>query len=228
MSYHLNFTLRSGGYFDKLCGRARCCSLELAVVCRSSSAIVIGLGAGGRLRVGGGRSSRAVIAAYVEFIRNVPADPARLPRLLRPADGVDGFAYDATDELRHDAVALCRRLLVEVFRAGWRPCRAACSTPARRSASRPGSAWSMSGCRPCCASRCRRCRNTFISLFKDTSVASVIAVPELTYGAQWININTFRIVEVWSSSRAMYLVTGYAILLGLLRCSSAASRWALR
>ena len=39
--------------------------------------------------------------------------------------------------------------------------------------------------------------NTFISLFKDTSVASVIAVPELTYGAQWINFNTFRIVEVY-------------------------------
>ena len=39
--------------------------------------------------------------------------------------------------------------------------------------------------------------NTFISLFKDTSIASVIAVPELTYGAQWININTFRIVEVY-------------------------------
>ncbi len=70
----------------------------------------------------------------------------------------------------------------------------------------------MCACRPCCASRCRRCRNTFISLFKDTSVASVIAVPELTYGAQWINFNTFRIVEVYLVVTAMYLVTGYAIL----------------
>ena len=57
--------------------------------------------------------------------------------------------------------------------------------------------------------------NTFISLFKDTSVASVIAVPELTYGAQWINFNTFRIAEVYLVVTAMYLVTGYAILLGL-------------
>ena len=48
--------------------------------------------------------------------------------------------------------------------------------------------------------------NTFISLFKDTSVASVIAVPELTYGAQWINFNTFRIVEVYLVVTAMYLV----------------------
>jgi polar amino acid transport system permease protein len=57
--------------------------------------------------------------------------------------------------------------------------------------------------------------NTFISLFKDTSVASVIAVPELAYGAQWINNNTFRIVEVYLVVTVMYLVTGYTILLGL-------------
>jgi polar amino acid transport system permease protein len=57
--------------------------------------------------------------------------------------------------------------------------------------------------------------NTYISLFKDTSVASVIAVPELTYGAQWINFNTFRIIEVYAVVAPMYLVTGYAILLSL-------------
>ncbi len=54
--------------------------------------------------------------------------------------------------------------------------------------------------------------NTFISLFKDTSVASVIAVPELTWGAQWINLNTFRIVEAYLIATAMYLVTGYTLL----------------
>jgi polar amino acid transport system permease protein len=59
--------------------------------------------------------------------------------------------------------------------------------------------------------------NTYISLFKDTSVASVIAVPELTYGAQWINFNTFRIIEVYAVVTPMYLVTGYAILFVLQR-----------
>lgn len=58
--------------------------------------------------------------------------------------------------------------------------------------------------------------NTFVSLFKDTSVASVLAVPELTYGAQWINFNTFRIIEVYAVVTPMYVVTGYVIL-GLLR-----------
>ena len=59
--------------------------------------------------------------------------------------------------------------------------------------------------------------NTFVSLFKDTSVASVLAVPELTYGAQWINFNTFRIIEVYSVVTPMYVVTGYVILLALRR-----------
>jgi polar amino acid transport system permease protein len=57
--------------------------------------------------------------------------------------------------------------------------------------------------------------NTFISLFKDTSIASVIAVPELTWGAQFINNKTFRIVEVYAVTTAIYLVVGYAILFGL-------------
>ena len=57
--------------------------------------------------------------------------------------------------------------------------------------------------------------NTFVSLFKDTSVAAVIAVPELTFGAQWIKLNSFRIVEVFSVITLMYLVTGYAMLLVL-------------
>ena len=47
-------------------------------------------------------------------------------------------------------------------------------------------------------------------------MASVLAVPELTYGAQWINFNTFRIVEVYAMVTPMYLVTGYVIL-GALR-----------
>ena len=57
--------------------------------------------------------------------------------------------------------------------------------------------------------------NAFISLFKDTSLASVIAVPELTYGANWIKTNTFRQVEVWLVVWSMYLITGYLILAAL-------------
>ena len=45
----------------------------------------------------------------------------------------------------------------------------------------------------------------------------MIAVPELTYGAQWINFNTFRFVEVYAVVTPMYLVTGYTILFLLRR-----------
>lgn len=58
--------------------------------------------------------------------------------------------------------------------------------------------------------------NTFISLFKDTSVASAIAVPELTYGAIRINVNTWRVIEVYLVVGLMYLAACYAIA-GLLR-----------
>jgi polar amino acid transport system permease protein len=58
--------------------------------------------------------------------------------------------------------------------------------------------------------------NTFISLFKDTSVASAIAVPELTYGAIRINVNSWRVVEVYLVVGLLYLATCYAIA-GLLR-----------
>jgi ABC-type amino acid transport system permease subunit len=49
--------------------------------------------------------------------------------------------------------------------------------------------------------------STFISLFKDTSIAAAIAVPELTFQARKINIESFRIVETWSVASALYIAT---------------------
>ncbi len=57
--------------------------------------------------------------------------------------------------------------------------------------------------------------NNLISLFKDTSLAAAIAVPELTFTARQINANTFRVMEVWITASALYLVTCYAIALAL-------------
>ena len=58
--------------------------------------------------------------------------------------------------------------------------------------------------------------NTFIALFKDTSLASAISVPELTYGAIRINVNTWRVIEVYLVVGLLYLAACYAIA-GLLR-----------
>ncbi len=57
--------------------------------------------------------------------------------------------------------------------------------------------------------------NNLISLFKDTSLAAAIAIPELTFTARQINANTFRVMEVWLTASTMYLATTYLIATGL-------------
>lgn len=59
--------------------------------------------------------------------------------------------------------------------------------------------------------------NNLISLFKDTSLAAAIAVPELTFTARQINANTFRVMEAWLTASALYLLTSYLIAFLLRR-----------
>jgi polar amino acid transport system permease protein len=49
--------------------------------------------------------------------------------------------------------------------------------------------------------------STLISLFKDTSLAAAIAVPELTFEARKINVETFRVVETWLVASGLYVAT---------------------
>lgn len=63
--------------------------------------------------------------------------------------------------------------------------------------------------------------NNFISLFKDTSLAAAIAVPELTFYARQINVNTFRVIETWTVASLMYVATCYLIAAGLRRVEQA-------
>jgi His/Glu/Gln/Arg/opine family amino acid ABC transporter permease subunit len=53
--------------------------------------------------------------------------------------------------------------------------------------------------------------NNFISLFKDTSLAAAIAVPELTFYARKINVESFRVIETWMVASLIYVATCYAI-----------------
>jgi polar amino acid transport system permease protein len=59
--------------------------------------------------------------------------------------------------------------------------------------------------------------SNFISLFKDTSLAAAIAVPELTFYARQINVNTFRIIETWTVASGLYLAVCYGIAFLLRR-----------
>jgi polar amino acid transport system permease protein len=51
--------------------------------------------------------------------------------------------------------------------------------------------------------------STWVSLFKDTSLVSIIAVAELSYVALQIRAETYRILEVLTAMAALYWLMGY-------------------
>jgi polar amino acid transport system permease protein len=66
--------------------------------------------------------------------------------------------------------------------------------------------------------------NSFISLFKDTSLAAAIAVPELTFAARELATNSFRVIEAWTTAGAMYIATCFLIA-AVLRFLERRIRW---
>src|SRR5438552_8895951 len=210
MGYVLNFTL-IWRHFDKLWS-GLILSLELAVLSIGIGCI-IGL-ALAILYVSGGRILRSLIAAYVEVIRNVPLI-LLVYLVFYGIPTVFDFAYSNTTSFVVTLSAYAGAYLVEVFRAGL--------DAVPRGLIDAGKAIGLTPFQRLVHVRLPTMfrvvlpalSNTFVSLFKDTSVASVLAVPELTYGAQWINFNTFRIVEVYAIVTPMYLIAGYGILAAL-------------
>ncbi|MEP6701626.1 MAG: amino acid ABC transporter permease, partial [Betaproteobacteria bacterium] len=51
--------------------------------------------------------------------------------------------------------------------------------------------------------------STWVSLFKDTSLVSVIAVSELAYVAMQIRAQSFRVLEMLTAMAAIYWLLGY-------------------
>ena len=161
--------------------------------------------------VSGNRWIRRAITLYVEAIRNVPLILLVYLVFYGLPQAID-IRYDAKTSFVATLSIYSGAYLVEVFRSGLEAIpngqidagKALGLTPWQR----------LVHVRVPAMVRITlpALSNTFISLFKDTSVASVIAVPELTWGAQWINLNTFRIVEAYLIVAAMYLVTGYLLL----------------
>jgi polar amino acid transport system permease protein len=208
--YHLNF-----GYvwthFDKLTW-GLLLSLELAFV-----SILIGMVIGLALALvytGRGTLLRGIVAGYVEFIRNIPL-LLLVYLVFYGVPSVGGFAYDATTSFVLTLSVYSGAYMVEVFRSGL------AAIP--KGLTDAGKAIGLTAWQRLVHIRIPTMfrivlpalSNAYVSLFKDTSLASVIAVPELTYGAQWIKTNSFRIIEVWAVVTPMYLVTGYALLFAL-------------
>ena len=53
--------------------------------------------------------------------------------------------------------------------------------------------------------------STYISLFKDASIAAIISVPELTFHIRKINLETFRTIEAWSTATVFYVISCFII-----------------
>jgi polar amino acid transport system permease protein len=51
--------------------------------------------------------------------------------------------------------------------------------------------------------------STWVSLFKDTSLVSVIAVTELAYVAMQIRAQSFRVLEMLTAMAVIYWLLGY-------------------
>lgn len=176
--------------------------------------VLIGLvGAFGRTY--GPRQLRLLIAAYVEFVRNIPL----LLIIYFVYFALPLLGISILDNLWSFVFALAiyaGSYLIEIFRAGLESIHTGYIEA--------GKAIGLT--------RLQRARyvtvplmfrivlpslgNTLISLFKDTSLASAISVTELTYGAIRINVNTWRVIEVYTVVALIYLVTSYLIA-GVLR-----------
>ncbi len=215
MDYHFNFSY-IWRHFDRLTD-GLILSLELALV-----SILIGMVIGlalALIHTDFGWKARACVAVYVESLRNTPL-LLLVYLVFYGIPSAGGFEYSAETSFVITLSLYSGAYLVEVFRSGLAAVPAGLIEAGKAIGLTP---WQRllyiripTMFRICLPSL----SNTYISLFKDTSIASVIAVPELTYGAQWINFNTFRIIEVYAVITPMYLVTGYVILVALRRLES--------
>ena len=169
----------------------------------------------GYARVSRHRWLRSLAWLYVEIIRNTPILLLiffvffGLPEL-----GI--YALDKYDSFTFALAIYAGAYLAEVFRAALSSIPTQYLEAAKAIGLRPWQrqryvVWPVMFriCLPALS-------NNFISLFKDTSLAAAIAVPELTFYARKINNESFRVVETWLVVSLMY-VASCVVLAMLLR-----------
>src|ERR1700722_15601942 len=186
MGYHLNFTM-IWRHFDRL-GWGLVLSVELALVAIAAGTLLGLLLA--LAHVSGGRITRALIRGYVEAIRNVPL-LFLVYLVFHRIPSVVNLDYSATQSFVVTLSLYAAAYLVEVFRAGLLAVGRGMHDAGRAIGLTPWQRLIHVRLPIMIRIVLPSLSNTFISLFKDTSIASVLAIPELTYGAQWINFNTF-------------------------------------
>ena len=211
MNYVLNFGAVLRGFDDLLSGLALGLAMGLAgLVAGSLIGIVAAYAA-----VFGGRPARTLVTLYVGFIRNVPILVLALFAFF--ALPQYGIRFSNINTFAAVLAIYAGAYLTESFRAVILTIpkgilEAACSI----GLSDAGVAiWVILPIAT--RNALPSLGNNFISLFKDTSIAAVIAVPELTFEARKINNESFRVIEVWLVTSGIYIATCALIALALRR-----------
>jgi His/Glu/Gln/Arg/opine family amino acid ABC transporter permease subunit len=210
MGYVLNFGAVFRSLDDLLSGLAVGLAMGLAGLVAGS---LIGIAAA-YAAVFGGRPARTLVRLYVGFIRNIPI----LVLALFAFFALPGYGIRFSNTTTFAAVLAiyAGAYLTESFRA------AILIIPkgildAGRSMGLTGTGIAIWVILPIAVRNALpSLGNNFISLFKDTSIAAVIAVPELTFQARKINNESFRVIEVWLTASLIYIVT-CALIAFLLR-----------
>ncbi len=209
MGYTLNFAVVWAN-LPKLLG-GLLLGLELALASLAIGTL-IGL-VGGFLSVGPSRAGRLLAATYVAVVRNTPILVIVLMLYFALPDL--GIQLDKVPSFITALSLYSGAYLTEVFRAGLIGVPKGLVEASKAiGLTRFGIALHvvmpvmLRNVLPALGS-------TFISLFKDTSIAAAIAVPELTFQARRINVESFRVVEAWTVASAFYIATCFVIAAAL-------------
>jgi His/Glu/Gln/Arg/opine family amino acid ABC transporter permease subunit len=209
MGYTLNFAVIWANLDKLLSGLALGLGLALGAVAMGA---VIGL-IGGFASVGPSKLGRRIAGAYVTVIRNLPILVIVL--LAYFALPEYGIRLDKVQSFVASLAIYAGAYLTEVFRAGL------VSVPkgvveAGRAIGLTRFQNSLYVVMPIMLRNALPALgSTFISLFKDTSIAAAIAIPELTFQARKINVESFRVVETWIVASGLYIATCLIIAAGL-------------
>lgn len=211
MSYNFNFAVIWRQYDVIL--QALGLGLLLAVISLLAGT-VIGLVCGYAYRTSS-RPLRLAVSSYVEFVRNVPL----LLLIFFFYFGLPAIGIRIFDKYQSFAITLsiyAGAYLTEVFRAGLTSVPERYVEAAKAIGLRPWQTQLYVVLPLTFRIVLPSLSNNFISLFKDTSLAAAIAIPELTFTARQINANTFRVMEAWLTASVLYLAVCYLIAI-LLR-----------
>ncbi len=210
MSYTLHFGAIWANFDRLLSGLALGLGLALASVAIGTAAgLVLAFISVGRVKV-----FRALVAGYVTIIRNTPILVIVL--IVYFALPQFGIRLGKIESFIASLTVYATAYLIEVFRAALTTVPHGVVDAGRAVGLRPFHISRFLVLPLMLRNALPALGSTFISLFKDTSLAAAIAIPELTFEARKINVETFRVIETWMVATVLYVAT-CALLAAILR-----------